>query len=143
MRPLVASGVRLVFDYALSTAETRPMEDRWCKYCACLSLNLQNVNTRWIFSETRNSSNPASHCDIAWAGALATYAHTSKKNSIGAAVGYDSCWFDGRTYHPYQQTEPLFLTFHVCNNVTLQPCNLFLTFHVSGLTHHAPAFVTM
>jgi hypothetical protein len=40
MRPLVASGVRLVFDYALSTAETRPVEDRWCKYCACLSLNL-------------------------------------------------------------------------------------------------------
>ena len=60
--------------------------------------------TRWIFSETRNSSNLASHCDIAWAGALATHAHTSKKNSIGAAVGYDSCWFDGRTYHPYQQT---------------------------------------
>ncbi len=60
--------------------------------------------TRWVFSETRNSSNPASHCDIAWAGALATYAHTSKKNSIGAAVGYDNCWFDGRTYHPYQQT---------------------------------------
>ena len=44
MRPLVASGVPLVFDYALSTAETRPVEDRWCKYCACLSLNLQNAN---------------------------------------------------------------------------------------------------
>ncbi len=61
-------------------------------------------NTRWIFSESRNSLNAASHCDIAWAGALSTYAHTSKKKSIGAAVGYDNCWFDGRTYHPYQQT---------------------------------------
>ena len=42
--------------------------------------------TRWIFSESRNSSNPASHCDIAWAGALASHAHTANKGSIGAAV---------------------------------------------------------
>ena len=61
--------------------------------------------TRWIFSETRNSSNPASHCDIAWAGALATHAHTANKGSIGVAVIHDSCWFDGRTYHPYQDQE--------------------------------------
>jgi phage FluMu gp28-like protein len=31
--------------------------------------------TRWVFTEGRNSSNPDSHCDIAWAGALATEAH--------------------------------------------------------------------
>src|SRR2546425_13353183 len=24
---------------------------------------------KWVFSEGRNTSNPASHCDIAWAGA--------------------------------------------------------------------------
>lgn len=29
---------------------------------------------RWIFSEGRNNLNPASHCDIAWAGALASRA---------------------------------------------------------------------
>jgi phage FluMu gp28-like protein len=32
---------------------------------------------RWIFSEGRNNLNPASHCDIAWAGALATKADES------------------------------------------------------------------
>ena len=31
---------------SLSTAETRPLEDRWRKCCACLSLNLQNANGR-------------------------------------------------------------------------------------------------
>ena len=43
--------------------------------------------TRWIFSESRNSLNPASHCDIAWAGALSTHAHTSRKYSAGGLVG--------------------------------------------------------
>ncbi|HEV2391918.1 MAG TPA: hypothetical protein VG146_06090 [Verrucomicrobiae bacterium] len=42
--------------------------------------------TRWIFSETNNSYNPASHCDIAWAGALATLAHTERKVSAGAMI---------------------------------------------------------
>lgn len=30
--------------------------------------------SRWVFSESRNNLNPASHCDIAWAGALASEA---------------------------------------------------------------------
>ena len=42
--------------------------------------------TRWIFSESRNSLNPASHCDIAWAGALATHAHTARKVCAGAIL---------------------------------------------------------
>jgi hypothetical protein len=29
----------------------------------------------------------ASHCDIAWAGALATHAHTQQDRTPGAAVG--------------------------------------------------------
>jgi phage FluMu gp28-like protein len=29
---------------------------------------------RWLFSEGRNPCNPASHCDIAWAGALSSHA---------------------------------------------------------------------
>src|SRR5206468_7850020 len=41
---------------------------------------------KWVFSEGRNTSNPASHCDIAWAGALASHAHTEIKGQVGAAV---------------------------------------------------------
>ena len=58
--------------------------------------------TRWLFSEGRNSANPASHCDIAWAGALATHAHTERNCSVGAAVLYDNGWSDGRTFHPFK-----------------------------------------
>ena len=42
---------------------------------------------KWAFSEGRNALNPDSHCDIAWAGALATEAHNSNKCSVGAMVG--------------------------------------------------------
>src|SRR5205823_2422540 len=42
-----------------------------------------------VFSEGRNIHNPASHCDIAWAGALATHAHTERKCSGGAAVVHE------------------------------------------------------
>jgi len=38
-----------------------------------------------MFTEGRNTFNPASHCDIAWAGALATEAHTSYRG-VGAFV---------------------------------------------------------
>jgi phage FluMu gp28-like protein len=44
------------------------------------------TGTRWTFSEGRNTFNPASHCDIAWAGALASYAHTERKSGVRAAV---------------------------------------------------------
>jgi hypothetical protein len=40
----------------------------------------------WAFSEGRNSLNAASHCDIAWAGALATHAHLEKPYSTGPLV---------------------------------------------------------
>jgi hypothetical protein len=49
--------------------------------------------TKWAFGEGRNSLNEASHCDIAWAGALATHAHTERKCSAGASVVYDH--YDG------------------------------------------------
>ena len=48
-----------------------------------------NNGTRWVFTEGRNSLNQASHCDIAWAGALASHAHTENKGSVGAAVLMD------------------------------------------------------
>jgi phage FluMu gp28-like protein len=41
------------------------------------SLRKNFAGGRWIFSEGRNNLNPASHCDIAWAGALATRADAS------------------------------------------------------------------
>ncbi len=41
---------------------------------------------RWNFGEGRNNLNAASHCDIAWAGALATHAHTERNSGAGAVV---------------------------------------------------------
>ena len=48
-----------------------------------------HTGTRWVFNEGRNTLNPASHCDIAWAGALSTHAHTEKKSWVGGCVVYD------------------------------------------------------
>jgi len=56
---------------------------------------------KWLFTEGRNSLNPLSHCDIAWAAALATYAHTQRPRGGGAAVAHENCWFDGKEYRPY------------------------------------------
>ena len=47
------------------------------------------TGTRWTFTEGRNIFNPASHCDIAWAAALASHAHTENKGSVGAAILMD------------------------------------------------------
>lgn len=41
---------------------------------------------RWVFTESRNLLNPASHCDIAWGGGLATKADAQGGNLI-AEVG--------------------------------------------------------
>jgi phage FluMu gp28-like protein len=53
------------------------------------ALRKTHTGTRWAFSEGRNSLNAASHCDIAWAGALATHAHLETPCSSGCAVAYD------------------------------------------------------
>ena len=42
------------------------------------------TGNRWTFSETSNALNPASHCDIAWAAALASHAHTQRHSPLGA-----------------------------------------------------------
>jgi phage FluMu gp28-like protein len=44
------------------------------------------IGKKWIFTEGRNTFNPNSHCDIAWAGALATKADASG-SGLGALVG--------------------------------------------------------
>jgi hypothetical protein len=61
----------------------RSQEDIAAHYFA---LRKTFASNRWIFTEGTSSFNPASHCDIAWAGALATFAHTSKRE-VGAIVG--------------------------------------------------------
>ena len=55
------------------------------------------VGSKWVFSEGRNSHNPASHCDIAWAGALASHAHTERKCEVGGAVVYEHGVSDGQS----------------------------------------------
>ncbi|HSU56879.1 MAG TPA: hypothetical protein VLT36_22660, partial [Candidatus Dormibacteraeota bacterium] len=56
------------------------------------ALRKVHTGTRWTFNEGRNSLNPASHCDIAWAGALASFAHAENKGAGGlvACVVHDS-----------------------------------------------------
>ena len=49
------------------------------------ALRKSYTGTKWVFSEGRNIYNSASHCDIAWAGALATHAHTERRCEVGAA----------------------------------------------------------
>lgn len=41
---------------------------------------------KWMFSESRNTLNPASHCDIAWAGALSSHADVSTPEVFHASV---------------------------------------------------------
>jgi len=53
------------------------------------ALRKVHTGTRWVFSEGRNALNLASHCDIAWAGALASYAHTHCCKDVGAMVLHD------------------------------------------------------
>ncbi len=57
--------------------------------------------TKWIFTEGPNAYNQASHCDIAWAGALATHAHLEAHCSMGAAVAHENGWSDENGFHPY------------------------------------------
>jgi len=59
------------------------------------------------FTEGRNAYHSASHCDIAWAGALATHAHTECRCQIGAAVLYDNGWFKGKDFHPLGSVKPV------------------------------------
>jgi len=45
------------------------------------------TGSKWIFTEGKNPYNTASHCDIAWAGALASEAHAQKRSTAWALVG--------------------------------------------------------
>jgi phage FluMu gp28-like protein len=60
------------------------------------ALRKVHTGTRWTFTEGRNYLNSASHCDIAWAGALASHAHTERPNYPAAAVLME----DGSIWRP-------------------------------------------
>jgi phage FluMu gp28-like protein len=64
------------------------------------------AGARWAFSEGRNALNAASHCDIAWAGALATHAYTRRKCQVGAAVLHEYGWSDANGFHPLVPEKP-------------------------------------
>ena len=51
------------------------------------ALRKNYVGQRWVFTESRNLENPASHCDIAWAGALATEAHLTRTGGLTSRLG--------------------------------------------------------
>jgi phage FluMu gp28-like protein len=70
----------------LSTAQKRFPRSQQDIAADYFALRKKYAGTRWTFSEGRNSANAASHCDIAWAGALATHAHTINKGYVCAAV---------------------------------------------------------
>jgi len=60
------------------------------------------TGTKWVFTEGRNNNNPNSHYDIAWAAALATFAHAEHHSGpLGAAVMHETGWSDARGFHPY------------------------------------------
>jgi phage FluMu gp28-like protein len=65
------------------------------------ALRKTHNGSKWAFSEGRNALNDPSHCDIAWAGALATHAHTERRCEIGVAVVYDNGWSDLDGFHPW------------------------------------------
>ena len=63
-----------------------------------LALRKHNTGSRWIFTEAQNPLNPNSHCDIAWAGGLASHAQSNFRD-VGAAVVYDH-WDSARLWKP-------------------------------------------
>jgi hypothetical protein len=50
------------------------------------ALQKTHTGTRWAFSEGRSNLNAASHCDIAWASAMATDARLKRSWSVGCLV---------------------------------------------------------
>ena len=73
----------------LSVAEKRFPKSEQDIAADYFALRKAHNGSKWAFSEGRNLHNSASHCDIAWAGALATHAHSERKCSVGGAVVYD------------------------------------------------------
>ena len=86
----------------LAVAEKRFPKEEMDIAADYFALRKTHTGTRWAFGEGRNALNGASHCDIAWAGALATFAHAERRGEAGAAVACDTGWSDGREFHLYR-----------------------------------------
>ena len=71
----------------LATAQKRFPKSEQDIAADFFALRKSFAGSRWAFSEGRNSLNPVSHCDIAWAAALATEAHNANRWEVWAAVG--------------------------------------------------------
>ena len=69
------------------------------------ALRKHNTGHKWLFTEAANPLNPASHCDIAWAGGLASKAQANYRD-VGAAVVYDDP--PGNTVSTYDALTQLF-----------------------------------
>src|ERR1051326_8202361 len=87
----------------LSSAEKHFPKDHSDIAADFFALRKNFTATKWLFSEGRNNNNPPSHCDIAWAAALSTYAHIENKSGgASAAVLHETGWTDSRGFHPYK-----------------------------------------
>jgi phage FluMu gp28-like protein len=87
----------------LSSAEKHLPKDQPDIAADFFALRKNFTGSKWVFTEGRNPNNPASHCDIAWAGALATFAHTENQSSgASAAVLYETGWSNSEGFHPYK-----------------------------------------
>jgi len=87
----------------LSVAEKHFPKDHPDIAADFFALRKIHTGTKWLFTEGRNNHNPASHCDIAWAAALSTYAHIENDSGgVYAAVAHETGWSDSRGFHPYK-----------------------------------------
>ena len=67
------------------------------------ALRKSHNGSKWSFSEGHNQLNPDSHCDIAWAAALSSHAHTQRPTGISYAILYDDYYKDENGFHPYNK----------------------------------------
>lgn len=63
----------------LSVAEKRFPREHQDIAADYFALRKSFTGSKWVFTEARNTLNQASHCDIAWAGALASHAHAERR----------------------------------------------------------------
>jgi hypothetical protein len=70
----------------LASAEKRFPKDHPDIAADYFALRRTHRGAKWAFSEGHNHLNPNSHCDIAWAGALATEAHAHRRPIAYALV---------------------------------------------------------
>jgi phage FluMu gp28-like protein len=71
----------------LSTAQKRVPKSHQDIAADYFALRKVFQGNRWMFMEGNNANNPASHCDIAWAGALATHAHNARRGTLCSRLG--------------------------------------------------------